>query len=61
MKTKASGANTRLITLLGVMVIGMFAFGYALGPIYDVLCEITGLGGKTGTMSEQQARDSKVR
>jgi cytochrome c oxidase assembly protein subunit 11 len=25
----------------------MFAFGFALVPLYDVLCEITGYGGKT--------------
>ena len=26
----------------------MFGFGFALVPIYDVLCKVTGLGGKTG-------------
>jgi len=26
----------------------MFGFGYALVPLYDVFCEITGLNGKTG-------------
>jgi cytochrome c oxidase assembly protein subunit 11 len=31
--------------LLGI-VFGMFAFGWALVPIYDVFCEITGLNGK---------------
>jgi len=24
----------------------MFAFGYALVPLYDAFCEVTGLGGK---------------
>lgn len=55
-----SGTNKRLVALLGCMVVGMFAFGYALGPLYDVLCEITGLGGKTGVISEQKAREGKV-
>lgn len=32
--------------LLGV--VGMFAFGFALVPLYDVICEVTGLNGKTG-------------
>jgi cytochrome c oxidase assembly protein subunit 11 len=27
----------------------MFAFGFALVPIYDVFCEITGFGGKTAS------------
>lgn len=30
------------------LVVGMFAFGWALIPLYDLLCEITGLGGDTG-------------
>jgi len=30
-----------------LVVIGMFGFGFALVPIYDVFCDITGLNGKT--------------
>lgn len=30
-----------------LFAIGMFAFGYALVPLYDVFCEITGFGGRT--------------
>jgi cytochrome c oxidase assembly protein subunit 11 len=26
---------------------GMFVFGYALVPLYDVFCEVTGFGGRT--------------
>ena len=26
----------------------MFGFGFALVPLYDVFCDITGLNGKTG-------------
>jgi cytochrome c oxidase assembly protein subunit 11 len=33
---------------LGLVAAAMFAFGYALVPLYDVLCEVTGLNGKTG-------------
>ena len=39
--------NFKLAAQLGVMVVGMFGFGYLLVPIYDVFCEITGLNGKT--------------
>ncbi len=40
--------NKKLVkTLLGV-TIGMFGFAFALVPLYDVFCEITGLNGKTG-------------
>jgi cytochrome c oxidase assembly protein subunit 11 len=30
------------------VVIGMFGFGFAMVPLYDVFCDITGLNGKTG-------------
>ena len=30
------------------VVVGMFGFGFALVPLYDVFCEVTGLNGKTG-------------
>ena len=32
---------------LGGLVLGMFAFGYALVPLYGLVCDITGLNGKT--------------
>jgi len=42
----------------------MFAFGYALVPLYDVICEVTGLNGKTGraeaTMSVKPVEDRWV-
>lgn len=34
------------LRLLGVTV-AMFGFGFALVPLYDVFCEVTGLNGKT--------------
>lgn len=42
--------NDRLIRKLVLIVIGMFGFGFAMVPIYDVLCEVTGLNGKTNTV-----------
>jgi len=39
--------NKVVIKLLG-LVFGMFCFGFALVPLYDVICDITGLNGKTG-------------
>lgn len=41
--------NTRLIRILVLVVVGMFGFGFALVPLYDVLCELTGINGKAGT------------
>jgi cytochrome c oxidase assembly protein subunit 11 len=31
-----------------LIVVGMFGFGFALVPLYDLFCEVTGLGGRTG-------------
>ena len=39
------GAKKTLIKLI-VAVPLMFAFGFALVPLYDVFCEVTGLNGK---------------
>jgi cytochrome c oxidase assembly protein subunit 11 len=33
---------------LMAIVVGMFAFGFLLVPLYSVFCEVTGLNGKTG-------------
>lgn len=43
--------SSRALTVrLLVFTVGMFMFGvFALPPLYDVFCEVTGLGGKTNT------------
>lgn len=38
-----------------VVAVAMFGFGYALVPLYDVFCEITGINGKTKRGTVQQA------
>jgi len=35
--------NTRMVGKLAVVVAGMFAFGYALVPMYKAICEATGI------------------
>ncbi len=37
-------ANASLTAKLGLMTLGSFAFGFALVPLYDVLCAVTGFG-----------------
>ena len=39
------------ITKLSLVVVAMYAFSYALVPIYDTFCEITGLNGKTNDVA----------
>lgn len=41
--------NEKLVLTLVFIVIGMFGFGFALVPLYDVLCDITGINGKFST------------
>lgn len=38
----------------------MFGFGFALVPLYDVFCEITGLNGKTGRVEAWTIDESQV-
>ncbi len=40
-------SNRDLVKRLVFVVIAMFFFGFALVPLYDVFCEVTGLNGKT--------------
>ena len=35
--------NTKMLGKLGVIVFGMFLFGYALVPFYRAICEMTGI------------------
>ena len=39
--------NSKVIKKLVLVVFAMFGFGFALVPLYDVFCDITGLNGKT--------------
>jgi cytochrome c oxidase assembly protein subunit 11 len=39
------------ITKLSIAVVAMYGFSYALVPIYDTFCEITGLNGKTNDVA----------
>lgn len=51
---------TRTVKKLGLFAIAMFGFGYVMVPIYDVLCDITGLNGKTGEISQSEAETKRV-
>ncbi len=47
-RVSVSVANRRLVKRLLLITVAMFGFGFAMVPMYDVLCAITGLNGKTG-------------
>ncbi len=42
----------KLVTRLLLVVVAMFVFGFALVPIYDVMCKAFGINGKTGGQYE---------
>jgi cytochrome c oxidase assembly protein subunit 11 len=62
----AASANRRLIQRLLLVVVAMFGFGFALVPIYEVMCQALGINGKTsgevyeGVQSVNEARTVRV-
>ncbi len=47
MSTDLERKNKKTVRILLVLVFLMFLFAAALIPLYDILCEITGINGKT--------------
>ncbi|MEN8107114.1 MAG: cytochrome c oxidase assembly protein [Pseudomonadota bacterium] len=58
--TDLSVANRSVVKRLAVVVLAMFGFGFALVPLYDVFCEVTGINGKTGRIAAEEALSQKV-
>src|SRR6218665_398369 len=52
------GANAKMLGKLLVVAAGMFAFGYALIPIYRQICEVTGIN--ILSLSERQVPGNRV-
>ena len=52
-----SERNNIVVKLLVVTVI-MFGFGYALVPLYEAFCRVTGFGGKTDIIDEVAANNA---
>lgn len=51
-------SNGRLPLILGGVVVGMFAFGFALVPLYGLICDVAGInraGGEGGRVAEADA------
>jgi cytochrome c oxidase assembly protein subunit 11 len=53
-------ANTRVVRRLGIAAVAMFGFGFAMVPLYDVFCDITGINGKTGRIEQEAALSQEV-
>ncbi len=54
-QAKLHQANRKVVRRLALVAIGMFGFGFALWPLYDVLCEVTGLGGRSARTAQDDA------
>ncbi len=44
--------NRKLARRLFLVAVGMFGFGFAMWPLYNVFCDITGLGGRAIEIAE---------
>lgn len=53
-------ANRKTMRKLFLVALAMFGFGYAMVPLYNVLCDVTGLNGKTKRGGIEQALATKV-
>src|SRR3990167_7290329 len=54
MKTNTPQKNiNKQLKIMLFVVVGMFAFCFALVPLYNVFCSVTGLNGKTSTQAIQ--------
>lgn len=57
---RSSRTPASTVRNLVFLVVGMFGFGWALIPLYDLICEVTGLGGDTGGQYVYDAATERV-
>ncbi|MAT64518.1 MAG: cytochrome c oxidase assembly protein [Gammaproteobacteria bacterium] len=53
-------ATRRTLRRMLFVTVGMFGFGFAMVPFYNVFCDITGLNGKTASGPAQALEESPV-
>jgi cytochrome c oxidase assembly protein subunit 11 len=53
-------SNMRMAVKLGFVALFFVGFGFAMVPLYDVICEITGLNGKTNTVAMVADKNTQV-
>ena len=49
--------NHKVLKLSIVASVLMVGFGFALVPLYDIICDITGLNGKTGVLAVEDVNE----
>lgn len=53
----AGKSHAKVAGKMVLLAAGMFGFGYLMVPLYDIICDVTGLNGKTGRVSASTAVD----
>lgn len=51
----AKKSHAKVAGKMLALACAMFGFGYLMVPLYDIICDITGINGKTGRVSAAQA------
>ncbi len=58
--TETRNNQRKNVVLLSSLAVGMFGFAFALVPLYQVFCEVTGLNGKTSELAADLPEVSQV-
>jgi cytochrome c oxidase assembly protein subunit 11 len=53
-------SNLKMAVKLGFVALFFVGFGFAMVPMYDVFCELTGLNGKTNTVAMVADKNTQV-
>lgn len=53
-------SNLRLAIKLGFVALFFVGFGFAMVPIYNVFCEVTGLNGKTNDVAVEVDKNTQI-
>lgn len=54
-ESRKPASHARLVRKLVLISVGMFGFGFAMWPLYNVFCDLTGLGGRGVKIAESGA------
>jgi len=58
--TEQKSANKKMAWQLMLVVVFFSGFGFALVPLYDVICQVTGLNGRTNTIALEKSKNTQV-
>jgi cytochrome c oxidase assembly protein subunit 11 len=59
-RTSLQQANQKLAWKLVLVSVFFAAFGFALVPLYDVICRVTGINGRTNSVPDVQSSSTQV-